>query len=306
MRPLSHWLHHAALVILLVALLGGCGAAHSDPELLRRRYHSSATDKEREYLLYLPAGYHDGQTQRWPVILFLHGGGERGDGLDDLDYVMRHGPLMEAWIQKRDLGFIIIGSQLPVFEQEEQLRSRQGIPKPKRLESSIPPREPESRPDRPMVRTEDADRQPWDELGPPEGWWKSEDDLLAILDEVLRDFRGDPDRVYLTGISYGGYGAFYMAAAHPDRWAAIAPIVGTGDPATATVLAEQNLPVWMFGGGRDGLVRIGWLYQMAQALEAAGHTSVRFTVHEDMGHDAWKRVYSGQDLYDWFLSHVRH
>jgi predicted peptidase len=298
-------MHSVATIILLVELQVGCGAAPSGPELLRRPYESSATGKVREYLLYLPAGHRDHPTQLWPVILFLHGAGERGNGLDDLDYVMRHGPMMEAWIQKRDLPFIIIGPQLPVFAQEEQLRFRAGVPKPTRLESGVPPREPESRSDRPMVRTEEADPQPWGELGPPDGWWKCEDDLLAILDEVLRDYRGDPDRVYVTGISYGGYGTFYMAAAHPDRWAAVAPVVGTGDPDTATVLAKENLPIWIFGGGRDGSVHVGWLYEMARALEAAGHSAVRLTVHEDTGHDAWKRVYAGRDLYDWFLSHVR-
>ncbi len=75
--------------------------------------------------------------------------------------------------------------------------------------------------------------------------------------------------------------------------------------ATAAVLAERQLHIWVFGGGRDPLVRVGWLYEMVQALEDAGHGTVRFTVHEDMTHDAWKRVYEGQDLYDWFLSHVR-
>jgi predicted peptidase len=300
------WLHYVALVTLLVEFQVGCGASPSDPELLRLPYESSATGKGREYLLYLPVGYRDHATQLWPVICFLHGAGERGNGLDDLDYVMRHGPMMEAWIQKRDLPFIIMGPQLPVFDQEGQLRFREGVAKPARLQSGVPEREPESRSDRPMVRIEDNDPQPWGELGPPDGWWKCEDDLLAILDEVLRDYRGDPHRVYLTGVSYGGYGTFYMAAAHPDRWAAAAPIVGTGDPDTATVLAERDLPIWMFGGGRDGSVRVGWLYEMAQALEAAGHSSVRFTVHEDTGHDAWKRVYAGQDLYDWFLSYVRH
>jgi predicted peptidase len=296
---------YIVLVLLLVVLLVGCGTAPSDPELLRRPYQSSATGMEREYLLHLPAGYQNDPARLWPVILFLHGAGERGDGLDDLDFVMRHGPLMEVWIQKRDLGFIVIGPQMPVFEQKDQLRFREGVPKPERLETGVPQREPESRTDRPIVRTEETQPHHWDETGPPEGWWKCEDDVLAILDEVLQDFRADPDRIYLTGISYGGYGTFYMASAHPHRWAAIAPIVGTGDPETATTLAEHNLPIWMFGGGRDESVRVGWLYEMAQALEAAGHRSLRFTVHEDTGHDAWKRVYSGNDLYDWFLTHSR-
>ncbi len=275
----------------------------SEPELRRQPYQSSATGKEREYLLYLPPGYHDDPNQLWPVILFLHGGGERGEGLENLKYSMIHGPLMEAWIQKRDLGFIIINPQLPVFDQEEGARNPDRPTA--RLESGVPPRPPERRSDRPMVREAEADQPSYGELGPPDGWWRTESDLLAMLDEVGEDFRGDPDRVYLTGLSYGGFGTFYMAAAHPERWAAIAPIVGAGDPNTATTLAEYQLPIWMFGGGRDPLVRVGWLYEMANALEAAGHESVRFTVHEDRGHNAWGRVYAGQDLYDWFLSYTR-
>jgi len=130
--------------------------------------------------------------------------------------------------------------------------------------------------------------------------------LIHILDEVLATRRADSERVYLTGLSYGGYGSFYMAAAHPERWAAVAPIVGTGDPATAGVIAEHRLPIWIFGGGRDPVIHVGWLYDMAQALVAAGHPDVRFTVHEDMGHDAWTRVYSSLDFYEWLLSNRRH
>jgi predicted peptidase len=99
----------------------------------------------------------------------------------------------------------------------------------------------------------------------------------------------------------GGFGAFHMAARFPDRWAAMATVVATGRPETARTLAEARLPIWMFGGGKDTIVKPHWLYTMARALEEAGHPALRFTMHEDMDHDAWKRVYAGQDLYEWLL-----
>ena len=105
----------------------------SDAQLLRIPYRSTATDESREFLVYLPVGYETGTTKRWPVILFLHGGGERGDGKEDLDYVMAHGPLGEAWIRHRDLPFIMIGPQLPVFGMDRQVQLRAGVPIPVRL-----------------------------------------------------------------------------------------------------------------------------------------------------------------------------
>ena len=73
----------------------------------------------------------------------------------------------------------------------------------------------------------------------------------------------------------------------------------------APVLADAGLPIWMFGGGKDTTVKPHWLYEMADALQQAGHPALRFTVHENMDHDAWKRVYEGEDLYNWFLRYTR-
>ena len=68
-------------------------------QLIRLPYHSAATGAEREYFVWLPADYERLPDKKWPIMLFLHGNGERGDGLAELDYVLKHGPLMEAWIQ---------------------------------------------------------------------------------------------------------------------------------------------------------------------------------------------------------------
>jgi len=139
-------------------------------------------------------------------------------------------------------------------------------------------------------------------LGPPNGWHESETDLLSILDGTLSSYRADPQRVYLTGLSYGGYGCWYMAMQHPDRWAAVAPVCGAGDLSAVHKIGDT--PVWLFQGGRDDLVLPEWSLATADALdEAVGN--VRVTVHEDLGHDCWTRVYGGQDLYTWFLSHTR-
>ena len=71
----------------------------------------------------------------------------------------------------------------------------------------------------------------------------------------------------------------------------------------AELLAEREVPAWMFAGGRDSTVPEAWITEMAEAINAAGHPSLRYTVHEDAGHLVWIQVYAGQDLYDWFLQH---
>ena len=282
-----------------------------EPELLRPSFLSAATGEERQYLLYLPPGYEEPESL-WPVIFSLHGGGERGDGLDDLDYVMGHGPIRQAWIDKRDLPFIIVAPQLPLFG-----RDGPDFERPVRVDGDPVPRQPhfrardaERRAESPIVREASADfpgdfeEYPGNDW-PPEGWMHIEADLLHILDEVLSEYRADTDRVYLTGLSYGGFGTWDMAAAHPDRWAAIAPIVGTGNLDDVERLASEGIPTWLIGSGTDPVVKPHWLYEMAGALERAGHPSLRFTVHEDMSHDAWIRAYEGEDLYAWLLRHRR-
>ena len=286
-----------------------------EAKLLRKTFTSTATNKRREYFLYLPGGYEQDKDKKWPTILFLHGGGERGDGLGDLDWALRLGPIAEAWIQRRNLPFIMIVPQLPVFGMHNQVRLREGAPIPKRLVGGVPPRFDENLPDRPkdrpMVRTPDETEsgvgttEGWGRDGPPGGWHLCEEDLLGMLETTLRDYQADPDRVYLTGLSYGGYGTWHMATAHPNRWAAIAPICGGGNPALAPKLAEAKMPIWIFHGGRDSWIKPQWIYKMAYALEQAGCSTMRFTMHEDLGHNSWTRVYAGEDIYQWFLAHRR-
>ena len=271
-------------IIVCLFLLAGCSNEPSKPALLRKSYASETLGTHREYWLSLPKDYNDHPTRQWPVILFLHGGGERGDSLGA---VLKHGPIMEAGVQGRDLPFIIVAPQLhPSSREGNEARSRRP-PRRRRTE---------------FVRETGDVPAPWGKLGPPDGWSKLEKDLLQILDRTLEEYRADPDRVYLTGISYGGYGTWYMATNHPDRWAAVAPISGVGYPPDMVKIAK--LPVWYFHGGKDALVRVEWSLPTLRALQEAGG-NLRVTVHEDRPHNTWTRVYEGEDLYSWFLSHER-
>jgi predicted peptidase len=200
---------------------------------------------------------------------------------------------------------------LPVFGMDWQVQLRAGVPKPIRLSTDPGPGSVIDRPSQLMMRAPDLSpavfdvTEAWGDDGFPGGWQSCQEDLIDMVEIVLNAYRTDPDRVYLTGLSYGGNGTWHMAITYPERWAAIAPICGDGNSALATILAAHQLPIWMFHGGRDTLNKPQWAYDIANALERAGHQSVRFTVHEDCGHDCWTRVYGGQDLYEWFLHHRR-
>jgi predicted peptidase len=96
-----------------------------------------------------------------------------------------------------------------------------------------------------------------------------------------------------------------MASKYPERFAAIVPVVGFAHPDHIPSIANADLPVWCFAGGRDEAVEARYFYPGMNLLEALGHRRFRFTIEADMGHDVWARVYAGQDVYDWMLSHAR-
>lgn len=295
--------------LLTSVLLAGCAAlavraAAAEPQLLRLSHFSATLNAERDYFVYLPPDFE--KQEKWPVILFLHGNGERGDGKADLDYVLKHGPLFEAWCQRRDLPFVIISPQMPLHDQGEvpyiKYRTRDEIPT-RHADGSINVRPffPRSReplegqiPEMPAMGRMNPDDN-------PRGWNTIAGDVMAMLDHVMANYKGDPKRVYLTGISLGGFGTWYLAARHPERFAAMVPVVGFGVPSQAAPIAEAKLPLWVIAGGRDNVVKVRHFYPALNELERLGHPEVRFTIEADMGHDAWIRTYMGQDVYDWML-----
>ena len=279
----------------------------SEPELTRVSYQSVRTGKKRDYFVYLPRGF--AQQKQWPVMLFLHGDGERGDARGELDYVLIHGPVFEAWCQRRDLPFVIISPQLDKFSRGEvpYIKNRTRSQIPERLANWINPRTDATgvRLAEPMQGKLADDNLPDGPDGPPDGWDQFEYELLEMVDKTVASFKGDARRIYLTGLSYGGFGAWSLAARHPQKFAALAPIVGYGHPDHAEPIAKAKLPVWVFAGGRDPVVPLRFFYPALNKLEALGHTEVRFTVEEDLGHLTWIRIYEGQDLYSWMLSKSR-
>lgn len=135
---------------------------------------------------------------------------------------------------------------------------------------------------------------------PGRGWDSTV--LNALLDSIIKEYHVDKDRVYLTGLSMGGYGTWSLAAAHPEKFAAIAPICGGGNPADAGKLAK--LPIWVFHGAKDPTVPLKRSEEMVEALKAAGGNP-KFTVYPDAAHDSWTATYNDPEFYKWLLAQKR-
>jgi len=199
------------------------------------------------YWLYLPPDYNP--ARRYPLILFLHGIGERGS---DLSLVTKQG-LPKRIEEGLDLPFIVVSPQCPANEM----------------------------------------------------WWSFQHTLIALLNEVIPLYGADSRRVYLTGLSMGGFGVWGLAARYPDRFAALAPICGGLPPGLDADYAARQLkttPVWAFHGALDEAVPLATGQTAVDALRAVGG-NVQFTVYPDLGHDSWTTTYENQELYEWFLAH---
>jgi predicted peptidase len=145
----------------------------------------------------------------------------------------------------------------------------------------------------------------------PEGEIWSGDLLLGLLDEVIRDLKIDSQRVYLTGLSMGGYGTWDLGLRHPERFAAIVPICGGGElidillSEGARAQALKSLGVWAFHGGKDPVVPLQESQRLVDALKKVGVQDVKLTVYPEAGHDSWTEAYNDPKLYEWLLSHQR-
>lgn len=126
--------------------------------------------------------------------------------------------------------------------------------------------------------------------------------LLGLVEELVQDPRVDPDRVYITGLSMGGYGTWDLAARRPELFAAALPVCGGGDPARAGALA--GLPIWCFHGGADALVPPERSRAMIEALSEAG-AEAKYTEYEGVGHDSWTRTYGDPEVLEWLFGQKR-
>lgn len=138
---------------------------------------------------------------------------------------------------------------------------------------------------------------------PRDGFWSDDtrqQQLAKLLDTITESHRVDKDRIYLTGLSMGGYGAWTLAANHPDRFAAVVPICGGGDPEDAAKL--KALPIWAFHGDQDKAVPFKRSVEMVEAIKQAGGDKIRFTSMEHVGHNCWSPAYALPELYSWMLA----
>jgi predicted peptidase len=132
-------------------------------------------------------------------------------------------------------------------------------------------------------------------------WWNYPA-LDALVDAMIKRYRIDAARVYLTGISMGGFATWALAQYNPGRYAAIAPICGGGDVRLAANLRE--LPIWAFHGTKDDIIPVTRTTEMITAIRAAGG-SPKVTLYRGVNHDSWTRTYENRELYTWLLSHRR-
>ena len=128
------------------------------------------------------------------------------------------------------------------------------------------------------------------------------DDLVLLLDHLLTHYRIDPDRVYLTGLSMGGYGTWATIGKYPERFAAAIPICGGGDPALGPRIGK--LPVWAFHGEEDAVVPVERSMEMVDAIQAAGGKA-KLTRYPGVGHDSYTQTYANPEIYRWLLEQVR-
>jgi predicted peptidase len=136
---------------------------------------------------------------------------------------------------------------------------------------------------------------------PGRGW--NPQSLNALLDDLIAKYRVDKDRIYVTGLSMGGFGTWALAAAAPDRFAAIAPICGGGNPADASKI--KHLPIWVFHGAKDNAVPLSASESMVNALKEAGAGDVKFTVYPEAGHDSWTETYDNPEFFAWLFKQKR-
>jgi predicted peptidase len=210
-------------------------------------------DEEFHYQVLRPLKIEDGK--KYPIVIFLHGAGERGD---DNRAQLKYFPTMMAKPEYRE--------KYPCFLIAPQCRTGEswaGFGR-RRAASGDEPSKPS---------------EPTDQLKV----------VMQILDSSLKMYPVDPNRIYLTGLSMGGYGAWDWAIREPDRFAAVVPICGGGDESKADRLIKT--PIWAFHGDKDNVVPPSASRNMIAAIKKAGGEP-KYTELAGVGHDSWTPAYN--------------
>jgi predicted peptidase len=227
---------------MLLGFVGAQAAKEARPRQTEESHEPADGSKGYRYLLHLPKGAKE-NDKKWPLLVFLHGSGERGD---NLNRVKAHGPPKLA--EKKDMEFIVASPQCPSGRR-----------------------------------------------------WKPKT-IVGMIDEVTAKHAVDKTRIYLTGLSMGGFGTWATAAEYPKKFAAIAPVCGGGKVEWAKKYGK--LPIWNFHGDKDGAVPVSRSRIMVEAIKKTGG-KVKYTEYPGVGHNSWNATYDNPKLYEWFLSHKR-
>jgi len=185
-------------------------------------------------------------NKKLPLIIQLHGAGERGSGKEDLEKVDVHG--FSKTIKKADFECIVIMPQCP--------------------ENTF--------------------------------WAAKVESIISFIEQLIEEYDVDEDRVYLTGLSMGGYGTWFTAMARPDLFAAIAPVCGGGMAWNAGVL---KMPIWAFHGAEDTVVSPHQTDEMVAKLKVL-NADITYTRIDNVGHNVWENAYN-EKLLEWLLSKKR-
>lgn len=185
----------------------------------------------------------ENKNEKMPLIVQLHGAGERGNGQDELERVDVHG--FSKYLKDAEHDCVVVMPQCP--------------------ENSF--------------------------------WAAKVESIVKFIEQLIKEYDVDENRVYLTGLSMGGFGTWYTAMARPDLFAAIAPVCGGGMAWNAEVL---TMPVWAFHGSADPVVSVNQSDEMVEKLKELG-ADVKYTRVEGEGHGVWERTYD-KELIEWLLS----
>jgi len=141
---------------------------------------------------------------------------------------------------------------------------------------------------------------------PKDAQWAGEplEQAYRLLEEVERAYSTNPRRVYLTGLSMGGYGCWNLGCLYPERFAALAPICGAGDPFRVWQRLGR-VPIWNFHGAADEVVPVSFSRALADALAKAGNPHARFTEYPTEKHNVWERVYREPAFIRWLFARRR-
>jgi predicted peptidase len=245
----------------LLSLLAGGALALASPSVPARDGKTglltravSVNEKSYSYQVYVPSKAR--QTQKLPVIIFLHGIGQRGEG-----------------------GFIPSGGAMGAMVRNYLERVPAIILLPQCAKGVY-----------------------WSDPS-------MERLVMASLDQTVKEFGADNERLYLTGVSMGGYGAWHVASQHPDTFAAIVAICGgsplrTGERFASIARRIGKTPVWVFHGSDDRVVPVSESRQMVAALKAQ-NGNVRYSEYAGVGHNVWLNVLKEKELLPWLLAQHR-